>query len=156
MLLSPISLDKAPIHAEKGFHKEKLSQVKKVTTKPVEPVELAEKKPIPKPISPPEPAAVQPSGSCADWIRQAGVAEADVADAHALIMRESGCSPTIANASSGAYGIPQSLPGNKMASHGADWQTNPITQIRWMADYCQSRYGGWSEANQAQLAQGWY
>jgi len=45
------------------------------------------------------------------------------------------------NPSSGAYGIPQSLPGSKMSAAGADWQTNPATQIEWGEDYIQSRYG---------------
>lgn len=48
-----------------------------------------------------------------------------------LWTKESGWLPSATNASSGAYGIPQSLPGSKMASAGADWQTNPATQIRW-------------------------
>jgi len=42
---------------------------------------------------------------------------------------------------SGAYGIPQALPGSKMASAGADWRTNGKTQIRWMVGYVDSRYG---------------
>ena len=46
-----------------------------------------------------------------------------------------------ANASSGAYGIPQSLPGSKMASAGADWKTNPVTQIRWGLGYIKDAYG---------------
>jgi membrane protein involved in colicin uptake len=46
-----------------------------------------------------------------------------------------------ANASSGAYGIPQSLPGSKMASAGADWKTNPETQIRWGLGYIKDAYG---------------
>lgn len=46
-----------------------------------------------------------------------------------------------ANPSSGAYGIPQSLPGSKMASAGADWQTNPATQIRWGLGYIKASYG---------------
>ncbi|WP_427383766.1 hypothetical protein [Janibacter sp. G56] len=45
------------------------------------------------------------------------------------------------NSSSGAYGIPQSLPASKMASAGADWQTNPATQIRWGLDYIKQSYG---------------
>ena len=43
---------------------------------------------------------------------------------------------------SGAYGIPQALPGDKMASAGADWQSNPVTQVRWMIGYVNSTYGG--------------
>lgn len=47
----------------------------------------------------------------------------------------------VANSSSGAYGIPQSLPGSKMATVGADWRTNPVTQIRWGLDYIKRSYG---------------
>ncbi|NHA68390.1 aggregation-promoting factor C-terminal-like domain-containing protein [Phycicoccus flavus] len=47
----------------------------------------------------------------------------------------------VANSSSGAYGIPQSLPASKMASTGSDWRTNPVTQIRWGLDYIRSSYG---------------
>lgn len=43
---------------------------------------------------------------------------------------------------SGAYGIPQALPGAKMSSHGRDWATSARTQIRWMMDYVDGRYGG--------------
>jgi len=45
------------------------------------------------------------------------------------------------NATSGAYGIPQSLPGDKMASVAADWQTNPVTQIKWGLGYIKQIYG---------------
>jgi hypothetical protein len=54
--------------------------------------------------------------------------------------RESGWRYDAANAS-GAYGIPQALPGSKMASAGADWQTNPATQIKWGLGYIKSIYG---------------
>jgi len=50
------------------------------------------------------------------------------------------------NPSSGSYGLPQALPGSKMASAGADWATNPITQLRWMASYVAERYGGFCPA----------
>jgi Transglycosylase SLT domain len=61
--------------------------------------------------------------------------------------RESGWNPQAENAS-GAYGIPQALPGSKMATAGADWATNPATQIKWGLGYIQGRYtspcGAWS------------
>jgi hypothetical protein len=44
------------------------------------------------------------------------------------------------NPNSSAYGIPQALPGKKMASAGHDWATNPITQIRWAIGYIEDRY----------------
>lgn len=70
--------------------------------------------------------------------------------------RESQWNPYAENASSGAYGIPQSLPGSKMASAGADWRTNPVTQINWGIGYIKGRYGtpcsAWAHSN----AVGWY
>jgi hypothetical protein len=54
---------------------------------------------------------------------------------------ESGWRYNASNGSSGAYGIPQSLPGSKMASVGSDWQSNPVTQIRWGLQYIKSSYG---------------
>ena len=60
---------------------------------------------------------------------------------NALWQRESGWNVYAENAASGAYGIPQSLPGDKMASAGADWQTDAATQIRWGLGYIKSVYG---------------
>ena len=57
-----------------------------------------------------------------------------------LWAHESGWSATAANPD-GAYGIPQALPGSKMASAGADWQTNAATQIRWGLGYIKGLYG---------------
>jgi hypothetical protein len=58
-----------------------------------------------------------------------------------LWMRESGWNVYAENTASGAYGIPQSLPGDKMASIAADWQTNPTTQIKWGLTYISGTYG---------------
>lgn len=58
-----------------------------------------------------------------------------------IVTRESGWNYTATNASSGAYGLVQALPGSKMASAGADWRTNPGTQIKWGLKYMDSRYG---------------
>jgi hypothetical protein len=55
--------------------------------------------------------------------------------------RESNWRVNAYNSSSGAYGIPQALPGNKMATAGPDWLTNPDTQINWGLNYIQGRYG---------------
>lgn len=73
-----------------------------------------------------------------------------------LINKESGWNPTASNAYSGAYGLPQALPGSKMASHGADWQTNPYTQLAWMYDYMIGRYGSITGAWQQSQAYQWY
>ncbi|MFJ6784167.1 transglycosylase SLT domain-containing protein [Streptomyces yangpuensis] len=58
-----------------------------------------------------------------------------------IVSRESGWNHTATNASSGAYGLVQALPASKMASAGADWKTNPATQIKWGLDYMNERYG---------------
>ena len=55
--------------------------------------------------------------------------------------KESGWNVNAYNASSGATGIPQALPGSKMATAGADWATNPATQITWGLGYIAGRYG---------------
>ncbi|MFE9390071.1 transglycosylase SLT domain-containing protein [Streptomyces sp. NPDC006784] len=58
-----------------------------------------------------------------------------------IVSRESGWNYRATNASSGAYGLVQALPGSKMASAGADWRTNPATQIKWGLNYMNDRYG---------------
>ncbi|MDH6133773.1 hypothetical protein P3T37_003171 [Kitasatospora sp. MAA4] len=58
-----------------------------------------------------------------------------------IVSHESSWNVSATNASSGAYGLVQALPGSKMASAGADWRTNPATQIKWGLDYMNSRYG---------------
>ncbi|MBZ5739844.1 transglycosylase SLT domain-containing protein [Nocardioides mangrovi] len=73
-----------------------------------------------------------------------------------LWTRESGWNPAAQNASSGAFGIPQALPGSKMASAGADWATNPATQIEWGLGYIQDRYGSPCGAWSHSESYGWY
>lgn len=60
------------------------------------------------------------------------------------------------NASSGAYGIPQSLPATKMASAGADWKTNYKTQVKWGLSYIKDRYGSPCKAWQHSVENNWY
>lgn len=73
-----------------------------------------------------------------------------------LYMRESGWRVDADNPTSSAYGIPQALPGSKMASAGADWATNPVTQIRWGLGYIQDRYGSPCGAWAHSQSHGWY
>ncbi|MFD0519950.1 aggregation-promoting factor C-terminal-like domain-containing protein [Paractinoplanes durhamensis] len=73
-----------------------------------------------------------------------------------LWKKESGWNYRAENSSSGAYGIPQALPGSKMASVASDWKTNPATQIKWGLGYIEGRYdtpcGAWSHSQST----GWY
>ena len=70
--------------------------------------------------------------------------------------RESGWNYQAQNASSGAYGIPQALPGSKMSSVADDWATNPATQITWGLGYIQGRYGTPCSAWAHSESVGWY
>ncbi|TDC83008.1 lytic transglycosylase domain-containing protein [Micromonospora sp. KC606] len=73
-----------------------------------------------------------------------------------LWTKESGWNHKAANPSSGAYGIPQALPGSKMGSVADDWRTNPATQIKWGLGYIEGRYdnpcGAWAKSQRS----GWY
>lgn len=73
-----------------------------------------------------------------------------------LWTRESNWTVNADNPTSSAYGIPQALPGEKMASAGADWATNPATQIRWGLGYIQDRYGSPCGAWAHSESVGWY
>lgn len=73
-----------------------------------------------------------------------------------IVDHESSWNYRAVNASSGAYGLFQALPGSKMASVGADWQTNPATQIKWGLNYMNSRYGSPCEAWSFWQANSWY
>ena len=73
-----------------------------------------------------------------------------------IIMRESKWDINATNPSSGAYGIPQALPGSKMASEGSDWRTNPATQIIWGIKYMKDRYGSPCAAWGFKSSHGWY
>jgi hypothetical protein len=60
------------------------------------------------------------------------------------------------NPTSDAFGLVQALPGSKMSSAGADWQTNPATQIKWGLGYMEDRYGGPCGAWEFWQANNWY
>jgi hypothetical protein len=70
--------------------------------------------------------------------------------------QESGWRWDATNPSSGAYGIPQSLPASKMASAGADWKTNPATQIKWGLGYIHATYGNPAGAWAHEQSHNWY
>ena len=80
------------------------------------------------------------AGDCATWMAQAGIPQTTATTK--LIAGESGCNPHSYNASSGACGIPQSLPCSKMGCSLND----PVCQLRWMDSYVKGRYGSWDNA----------
>lgn len=75
---------------------------------------------------------------------------------NSLWTKESGWNYQAYNASGGATGIPQALPGSKMASAGSDWQTNAATQVRWGLGYISSVYGTPCSAWSHSQSVNWY
>ncbi|MFF8956210.1 transglycosylase SLT domain-containing protein [Streptomyces sp. NPDC014894] len=73
-----------------------------------------------------------------------------------IVTHESNWDVNAQNPSSGAYGLVQALPAGKMATAGADWKTNPETQIEWGLDYMKDRYGSPCDAWSTWQTQGWY
>ena len=89
-------------------------------------------------------------------LQDAGAGEGEFQCLVDLWTRESRWNHRALNKSSGAYGIPQSLPGKKMASAGADWETNPETQIDWGLGYIEQRYKTPCRAWKHSEDNGWY
>ena len=97
-----------------------------------------------------------PTGSHEDWMAAVGISPSDYGYVNYIITRESHWNPLAKNRSSGATGVCQALPGKKMASAGADWETNPITQLRWCNGYAISRYGSWRKAYEFWTTHKWW
>lgn len=133
---------------------------------PIEHVVAAGTKVKPAPAAPTSPSGTAPaSGPVASGSNRAigkelaaarGWGDDQFACLDALWTKESGWNHTAKNKSSGAYGIPQSLPGNKMASVAGDWETNPATQVTWGLNYISGRYSTPCGAWAASQAKGWY
>ena len=108
----------------------------------------------------PQTAASAPSGSpqqiAEQMLGQFGWSSSQFSCLQPLWALESGWNVYASNPSSGAYGIPQALPGSKMASAGPDWQSDAATQIRWGLTYIQGNYGSPCAAWSHEQADGWY
>lgn len=103
----------------------------------------------------PNGTSVAPTGDHKHWMKQAGIPESWFDSINYIVSHESGWRVNATNPSSGAYGLPQSLPGSKMAAAGRDWRTNPITQLKWMKSYV-GRYGGGPGAAAFWRSHHWY
>ncbi len=102
----------------------------------------------------------------AELLTEAGIAESDWKYADFIIMREGKYNPCLINGGAvdctyavnkgpRAYGVCQAKPGNKMASAGEDWATNPVTQLKWCDSYAQGK-GGWEASYNLWKRQGWW
>jgi hypothetical protein len=89
-------------------------------------------------------------------LAQHGWPESEFSCLDELYVGESNWQWNADNPTSSAYGIPQALPGEKMAAAGPDWRTNPATQIEWGLTYIAERYGSPCAANEFKNANNWY
>jgi hypothetical protein len=101
-------------------------------------------------------SAQDPQGIAAALLPSYGWSASQMSCLVPLWMGESGWRVSAENVSSGAYGIPQALPGSKMGTAGADWRTNAATQIKWGLGYIQERYGSPCGAWGFKQGHGWY
>jgi hypothetical protein len=103
-----------------------------------------------------ENARRDPRGAARALLGDFGFAASQFSCLDRLWTRESNWTYTATNRSSGAYGIPQALPGSKMATVGADYRTNPVTQIKWGLGYIRQVYGTPCGAWAHSQSTGWY
>lgn len=154
--------DELKVAAVQAYKKDQLNRLRAGNKGTLDPVEVEEQ----APASDGFPPVNFPPGSDPNPGSNKGVAKAMLAGfgfgqdqwgcLELLWQKESGWNERAANRYSGAYGIPQSLPGSKMSSAGADWQTNPATQIKWGLGYIKGRYGSPCGAWGHSQAKGWY
>ena len=165
MLVTP------PTH--KTVNEQPIRVKKQSIIQPLQPTVYAQKQEVAKvPVAPPKPAPVAPTsvtGTCSDWLAQAGISDPD---AVWLIGKESGCEPGRLNKSSLACGIPQSLPciklypyatkewivANKVERNGK-WYLptpEPVRELVWMKAYVANRYTTWANARAWHRSHNWY
>lgn len=85
-----------------------------------------------------------------------GISEEDYSHVNYIIFHESSWNYKVSNPYSGAYGLCQALPGDKMAVAGDDWKTNPKTQLIWCDGYAKYRYGSWAAAHDFWIENNWW
>ncbi len=91
-----------------------------------------------------------------ELMKSVGISSSDYDYVDYIINRESSWNYLAVNSMSGAYGLCQALPGEKMSSTGSDWKTNPQTQMSWCNDYAIDRYGSWEGAYNFWLSHDWW
>jgi hypothetical protein len=128
-------------------HRERLDRVARAARAKVRAARAAERSRL---------AAMDPRDLARAMLRTRGWGAEQFRCLDSLWTRESGWDRFARNPSSGAYGIPQALPGSKMATAGRDWRTNPVTQIRWGLQYIAASYGSPCGAWGHSQSHGWY
>lgn len=146
MSLSLTASPVPPPHKALADNQPKRAAVTPVATPQPQPAAQSEQPPetpapVSQPTAPPAPAPVAPTPTDPKAYAASVLDATQYGCLISLWNGESGWNVYATNASSGAYGIPQALPGGKMATAGADWQTNGVTQVIWGLSYIASSYG---------------
>lgn len=158
-----LSIPKQNTPVNKSTQRTKVQTVQaKLTEK--QPQAKVEDKALTEPQASVEPATtraeiarvVTPPTDHEQLMNQAGIQPEDYGAADYIISHESSWRDSATEPTSGAFGLCQSLPAIKMASAGSDWQTNPVTQLKWCNQYAQTRYGGWQGAYSHWLSFRWW
>jgi hypothetical protein len=112
-----------------------------------DPTPVPDYTPVPEPTPEPEPVPSAPTGTHEEWMAAAGISGSDFTYVNYIVTHESEWLVTVYNKQgSGAYGLAQAKPADKMAPFGDDYMTNPVTQLKWANYYALNRYGSWAEA----------
>lgn len=117
------------------------------------------RKQTPRPVARPAPApavVTYPSVADAKAYALQRLGSTQFGCLNEIAIHESNWNPHDVNPTSGAYGIPQALPGTKMSTAGADWHDNPVTQVKWMIGYVDADYGSACAAWSFWQAHRWY
>jgi hypothetical protein len=112
--------------------------------------------PTPTPTPKPKPRVVPDTVANAKIYARNRLGATQYACLDKIFTYESKWNPLAENSRSGAYGIPQALPGSKMAAFGSNWRTSPLTQVKWGIWYVEDRYGSACAAWDHIEATGWY
>nr|WP_167050300.1 lytic transglycosylase domain-containing protein [Microbacterium halimionae] len=160
MLVSEASSDEAE-SLDRGNYEVYVTPTPTPTPTPTETAEAASSSSSSSPSTGWAPPFVSPDPGSAqaaayDMVMSRGWGDGEFSCLVALWNKESGWRVNAYNAGSGAYGIPQALPGGKMASAGGDWETNAATQISWGLGYISGRYGTPCGAWGHSQSTGWY
>ena len=154
----------APINKQASVSTQPNKTVKKVQIqKPqLEKVAVKEEVVIPTPTPQPErPVLVatpvqEPPTDRTELMRLAGIPAEDYSHVDYIVSKESSWNYQAVNSSSGATGLCQAWPAEKMATEGSDYLTNPITQLKWCHKYSTQRYGSWYSAFAFWQANRWW
>lgn len=152
--------ESAPINKQASVSAKPSKTVKQVEVPKPQLEKVAEKpqaEPQPeRPVEQPQVVTQALPTDKTELMRLAGIPESEYSHVDYIVSKESSWNYQAVNASSGATGLCQAWPAEKMATEGSDYLTNPITQLKWCHKYSLERYGSWYSAFAFWTANRWW